>query len=742
MTESAILRLTESSIGGFTELVYGDASINLTLAEFSNVRLSDLNYTFKDAISYLWNPYMTGGPVFPADDVSALADPSTLFVGPPLSHPFKGLRDISWKLSTSNDNGVVSSRYVTSPLFIHENDIRFYDMMETSVAFKFANNGITLQLENASLRDPNNDDWVMSEQYSIYSDPSSDFYVMDGSSGKIFFDGYVTFTGDSSSYMTYAYDNNYSIPLLKMEGFVYIDSSGTYRRNSQTYTLDIRDGKIGMSDPSNNVTEYINFNYDSSIGEQTISHDVIYESDRMPLYEIDPSIYYWTDSVGPTSLVTDNSVHTMKVHRSGDYVVEAYGFDGYNNTYYNRSLLDHRVWLKTPTVYTITNSIQGDGTISIGDVTSNDVSTYVANNSTPVYDRLIPLQGITVEKEGERSYVKIPSITYFQDVMEPASINKFYNLTERVVSVSGNNVVIDPDFQFFKAGDTVDLVRFSKSQYEYVSDVSVTIVSGSGSSFLLSNVPVGMQPDSSNALYMINTTERSTSSIVNNYDNSTCTLSIGSDAGIFRDNQLLTLIAYDSSTSYSWGGSYRILSSVGTSYTIDGLLPRQFLAQPSRYTFTAKHAFTTYSTTNIKTDEAYEQGGYFKLYLDDTYNEQWFLDSTFALVNILFDHDEVNAGWDSPNTTIGYKMYDSPISVEPGDMVILTAGFGLANYMVGQRNIWTIRKTDTKEVVMKVYNFAVVYRFSDRGFYDVQIESYDSYGNLTSCTYEGLIKMT
>jgi hypothetical protein len=526
-----------------------------------------------------------------------------------------------------------------------------------------------------------------------------------------------------------------------MAGFVYVDSSGTYRRNSQTYTLDIRDGKIGMSDPSGNVTEFINFNYDSSVAEQHISHDVIYESDRMPLYEIDPSIYYWLDSVGPTSLVTDNSVHTMKVHRSGDYVVEAYGFDGYNNTYYNRSLLDHRVWLKTPRVYTITNSVQGTRTISIGDVTPNDVSVYVANNPTPIYDRLVPLQGITIEKEGERSYVKIPSITYFQDLMEPASINKFYNLTERVVSVSGNNVTIDPDFQFFKAGDTVDLVRFNKAQYEYVTDASTTIVSGSVTSFQLSSVPAGLHPDPSNGLYMINTTERSTSSIVNNYDNNTCTLNIGSDPSIFRDNQLLTIIAYDSSTSYSWGGSYRILSSAGTSYTIDGLLPRQFLALPGRYSFTAKHAFTTYSTTNIKTVEAYEQSGYFKLYLDDTYNEQQFLDSTFALINIIFDHDEVNAGWDSPNTTIGYKMYDSPVSVDHGDMVILTAGFDIANYMSDQRNIWTIRKTDTKEIVMKVYNSAVVYRFSDSGFYDVQIESYDSYGNLTSCTYEGLIKM-
>jgi hypothetical protein len=432
----------------------------------------------------------------------------------------------------------------------------------------------------------------------------------------------------------------------------------------------------------------------------------------------------------------------MKVHRSGDYIIEAYGFDGYNNTYYNRSLLNHRVWMKAPNIYTVTNNAQGNGIISIGNVTPNDVSAYVSNNSSPIYDKLIPLQGITIEKEGERSYVKIPSITYFQDVMEPASINKFYNLTERVVSVSGNNVIIDSDFQFFKEGDTVDLVRFNKLQYDYVADVSATIVSGSGNSFLLSNIPAEMLIDSSNDLYMINTTERNTSSIVNNYDSSTCTLNIGSDAGIFRDNQLITMISHDSSTSYSWGGSYRILSSTGTSYTIDGLLPRQFLSHPNRYTFTAKHAFTTYSTTSIKTDEAYEQGGYFKLYLDDTYNEQRFLDSTFAMVNIMFDHDEVNTGWGLPNTITGYKMYDSPISIEPGNTVILTAGFGLANYIVDQRNIWTIRKTDTKEVVMKVYNFAVVYRFSDSGFYDVQIESYDSYGNLISRTYEGLIKTT
>lgn len=735
------MNLIESSIGGFTELVSGDASIHMTLAEFSSTRLIDLNYALNDFVSYLWNPYLSGGPVFSSDDSSALNDPSTLFVGPPLSHPFKGLKDIAWKLSTSNPNGVISTKHVSSPLFIYDNDIRFYDIADSSSSFIFNDNLVTLFLERAKLRDPNNDDWIASEVYSIYPDPSSDFYLMEDASGKIFFDGYVTFTGDSSSSLTYAYDENYKVPLLKMKNFSFIDSSGILRRNSDEYTLDIIDGKIGMSDPSQNVTEYINFSYDASINEQSITHDVIYLTERVPLYEIDPSAYYWTNGSGSSFLLVDNSVCSRSVNKAGDYFVEAYGYDNYNNTYYNKSQLKHRVWVKRPTLYSIVDGSTSYSTQDGQEVSPTDISSYVSTNARPIYDKLVPYQGISLLYDGERPYINIPSITYFQDVMDPNSINKFYNLTERVTNVSGNTVIVDRDFQFFKTGDSVALVKLDRLNHQYIDDASALIQSSFGSSYELNSVPSTFVPDSSYGIYIINTTERTISNPENNYDASTCTLLIGSDPSIFLNNQLLTVIASDSSTYYSWGASYRIIDSSDNKYTLDGLLPIQFLNDPARYSFRAKHAFTAYSETELTTNEAYEDQGFFKLYLNDPYKEMWFIDSTFVLINIPFDHDEVESGWVKPEVFSGHKRYSSPLDINAGSVVILISQFDSSGYLRNQKNIWTVRKSTDKSLVMRVYNDALMYKFSNRGYYDVQIESYDSYGNVTSSNYEGIINI-
>ena len=74
-------------------------------------------------------------------------------------------------------------------------------------------------------------------------------------------------------------------------------------------------------------------------------------------------------------------------------------------------------------------------------------------------------------------------------------------------------------------------------------------------------------------------------------------------------------------------------------------------------------------------------------------------------------------------------------------LVILKAVFDPSTYLINQKNIWTVKDNLTKDVVFKVFNDSVPYIFNKDGYYDVLLESYDIYGNLSSKNYEGLLNV-
>jgi hypothetical protein len=101
-------------------------------------------------------------------------------------------------------------------------------------------------------------------------------------------------------------DNQSEVPLLSFQYFKAIDASGsTCNFGNKNYYLDILDGKIEMdagkiSNSSDNTYIFLNFQYDTSLEEQMITVNVEYESPRMKLWQVDPSIYYWGDPSGLT----------------------------------------------------------------------------------------------------------------------------------------------------------------------------------------------------------------------------------------------------------------------------------------------------------------------------------------------------------------------------------------------------------------------------------------------------------
>ena len=740
----------------------------MTLKEITETEIQDFSQLkIGDFLQYYWDP---SNGVFSVEDASSLWwDPSTIAVGAPFKFPFFNLYDIQWKASVETEAGVLSDQFVTNPLFMYDNEIKYYNVFDSSSVFFESSTGLRILMEEGFIRDSSNDDWPNSIAYSIYVDPSDNSkYLVESSTGTIWkTDGWVNLRPDTNSLLEYALDDNYKAPLLSMRNYKFTDASGntiTFETDKR-YFLDILDGKISMksfiAEPSSFTTDpstimyrredhYINWTYDSSLDEQKITLNVVYSSPKAPLYIYDPSIYYNT---GPeAALVFDNSIYIMHVNHIGPYQIEIFGWDGQNNFYRNFDREEYDVWTKFPTIWSYLDVSCGIGSSLImcpsALLTPADISALSEANISPIFERQVPLQGLTLEKDiNDNYYIKVPSISYFVDLPDSGSLARFYNMTERVVSRSVDTFTVDPDFQSFYIGDDVNIVLFDKGQYYFIGEVSGNISGVSGNDLTIIGIPPEYTTDSSTEVYILNDTRRETFDPEN--DLAAKTVEIDISAYLFEANQLVGILIDDVCTGYTWGSSFRVLDSsidgsIGVYHKLKGNIPEFIIADPSRYTITAKHAFSSFADFNISVEDAEEVDGNFNIYLDDTYFHQYYLDNTFVYVNVLFDQEKVLDQWYDPSTD-GYLItgpfypYTKSITIDISTLVILDTFYDPSNYMLNQKNIWTVKEKGSNEILFRVHNKSVPFIFVDPGTYDVTVEAYDSYGNLKLQYFEGLI---
>jgi hypothetical protein len=820
--------LTPYTLDENSELTYGDASILLSLKEFYTLKIENLTSTFAEMAHYGWDP---SNGFFSIEEYNGLSyvDPSAVFFGSTYMYPFKDLYDIQWVLSTEKNDGVVTSKFVTNPLFIHDNEIKFYNIYDVSSMFYDVSADVRVFINKGYLRDVSDDVWTSSLSYSIYPNmyinmdtSTMKTFVVDGSyaivdgSGviKTSHDGstllfnshlnpvYFTIDGcafvysdvstkiesplpngyilessigalwyfnrefcllpDASPNLMYGFDDNYHVPLLTIKNYKFVDASGTSVTSNKIFFLDILDGRITMDtsvlmDNGDMATleNTIYFNYDTSSSEQNIRLGISYSSSRMIFFNLDPSdastLYYNSDA--SAHMIEDNSVYRMDINYTGDYNVYIYGWDGQNTMYYNYLRDKYEVWQKYPEINAYIDTSLAVNLISSTLCVSThlsafDACTLVWTNREPIFDVPIPLQGLTLENDGSDYYINVPSMTYFQDL--PVNIAKFYNLTERITNISDVNITIDPDYESFYAKDYVKLIKFDKRKNLFISESSSYIISGTSPNFVLDVSPVGFEIDSSTEWYIINDTSRLISQFnISNLTSTTCSCDISSYT--FRTNQVVDIIVQDISTGYTSGAAYRVIStssfdaSRGYPHTFSGNFPNCFAADPSKYSLAAKHAFTSFANFEIDIRNSIEADANFRIYLDDTYYHQHYLDNTFVFQDILFDQDIVRENWYDPSIitpfiTTAYYPFKYSITLDPSTIVILRSVYDPSLYMLNQKNIWEIKEHDSSDLLMRVYNEAVPFVFPT-GFFNINVKSYDSFGNLKEQDFEGLIKI-
>ena len=780
--------LTPITLGDDSELIRGDASISLTLREYEKSTFKDLaDFRFGDFIDY---GYTKDPSVYDASEGTIPSDSSILNdfdanlvrVGATYRNPFYNLYDIQWRASVSKvESGVLTDQFIDNPLWIYDNTIRWYDILKEESTFYDVSTNLDILLEKAYIRDASNDIWEESIAYSIYPDASlNGTYWMESSTGVMTsFNGFAIFhPWDASGVLQYKVDDNYMVPLLKMKNYRYTDSSGVTQvlEQDKEFNLDIVDGKIAMDaslvTPDSQIldtTQYINFNYDTSIDEQEIRLNVVYNSPRMPLYQYEPSIYYHLTVDTPysdpaASLIIDNSVYKMHVNHIGDYELEVFGWDGYNvlyNNIYKENDGNYEVWTKYPTIVSYIDTsvsshtehgLTGDNRIpydaSIPYLAIGDTLALYNNNLRPIFDRAFPLQGLDFRINGEGvPYIEVPSITFFQNLPEQGSLSNFYNLTERVVTIADPVTIdIDPDFQTFIIDDSINIVLFDKQSYSAV-DQSINVITNVVGNTLTLNNALGSNfiIDESTSMYIQNDSLRNTSNIINDDVNRTLTLDVSNYT--FGQNQLISLIIENASTGFSWGSAFRVLDvcTNGIEHRLEGNIPSFILDASLEYTIKGKHAFSTYANFQIEVDSASEIDNTFNIYHNDTYYHQYYLDDTFVITNLLFDHDMVREQWYDPSDNLINRIYwpfHQAIEVDISTLVILDAQYDPSNYMLRQKNIWSMtRFEDDNKLVMKVFNNQVFYVFDEPGTYNITAEAYDHYGNLKTQTYEGLLEI-
>ena len=759
--------LTPKALTDNSELISGDASIFLTLKEYDEITIEDLPFTLRELARYGWDP---SNGFFSPEDYEKLSytDPSAVFIGTPFSAPFADLYDLQWKLSVDKETaGVVTTDFVTHPLFVYDNQIRFYNYFDTSSRFLDVSANVDVTIESGYLRDPSIDIWEDSIAYEIYveydaSGNRTGKWIFESSTGSIWETWGFSLQTDTSASLTYAYDLNYKAPLFVIKNYKWTDSSGISHTLDRDYYLDITDGKIAMDSSTTafngdtiTIENFINFNYDTSLDEQKISLIVTYSSPRMPVFSYDPSdastLYYNGGDASSIVLAEDNSIYKFNVNHAGSYEIEIYGWNGQNNLFFNFDRDGYDVFQKTPTINAYID------TSCAGNVIYSCVSTYLIDTDIsalidkyPIFDRIVPLYGLTLEYDvNDKPYINVPSITYFQDLPSPGNLTRFYNLTERITNISGLNITVDEDYQRFYLGDSVNMVQFDKGQYSFIQEASAIITSAASPNFSIDVSPSGFVNDSSTEWYLINNTERIVSNGVNDFILQTFTCDISNYK--FRENQLVSILIEDVSGN-KWGSSLRVVdvsiidTANGYNHVLEGNVPQFILDASSNYSLTAKHGFSTFVDYQISISKSKEENNNFELYLNDTYYHQYYLDNTFAFLSIDFDHDTVLEQWYDPSTdgslSPTYYPFDHSIELDVSTLVILRAEYDSSNYMLNQKNIWTIWNHGTNTLLMRVFNNNVSYIFDQEGEYDVQVESYDSYGNLKSKLFEGLIKVS
>lgn len=515
--------ITPYTVDDESELIDGSAYINLSFQEFNN-KLSINDYSkipIKDFVDYIYDINLNSQ--INLSDYNYLDD-KQIVISSPISIPTL-LDQFQFKCHVNTLSGTITKN-IDNPIWVVENEIKFYDNKCHEANFGYNNNEFnylklpTIQIEKGYLRELNSANWSSSIRYEILYDEEGFYKIVDvkNNSVVVISYDYISFVPNVNSSLKYTDNNKFNLPLFIFNNYDIIanpkNSNKIITFNSlfdSELILDIEIGKI-INYESEYKISYINFTYDNADDEQSIKLNVSYISDKYDFYKIDPIKYYYNNEINI------NNEISLNVNNIGKYIIESYGWDNFNNLFYNKINNEYNVYMKIPTLYTYTvqNYTNNSSTFYndniYGDIDNTVDKDYIynlyQNNNIPIFNNNYILNDLTINQASPTGdpydlnpnavgplYVTYPYKSYYIDTPKLNDKLNFINITEECTldlsdASNINKLILNSlnlGYQKFHIGDTINIIIYDINLYKPIAEINNKILSIENDVLILEN---------------------------------------------------------------------------------------------------------------------------------------------------------------------------------------------------------------------------------------------------------------
>lgn len=256
-----------------------------------------------------------------------------------------------------------------------------------------------------------------------------------------------TYSSDNTTFgLRYSNDNMYHLPMFLIRGYQFdnVLDDNNISVDSE-YILEILDGKMIFRDEEHGRIVYLNFNFDTASNKQTIEVKFEYYSDNFSIVKYENAFTHFIEGKNYKSfydnylnnklddLIVYDTKHSIKVYNSGNFIVDVYATDMYNNIFAARC--KNSVIVNTPDPKLITYSnVNSENSILVADdteLTSNfiDFCIYDTNYIIPEFSKII-IKGITYSQDSS-ILITYPTYSYSLETPKVGDYVNFINVKDR-----------------------------------------------------------------------------------------------------------------------------------------------------------------------------------------------------------------------------------------------------------------------------------------------------------------------
>jgi len=690
-------------------------------------------------------------------------------------HP-KDFEYISIKASNSSSEYMFRSPIVdgSNNLWIHDGEILFEpkNYKNETIAKEVRFNKIPeIYVETAYLRDPNVE-WVDNSTSIIYSierdiDPSNNisFIIKNWRTGsQATATDYPILKPKNDAYLKYTEKNYLGLPLFLFKNFEMKNINPNIFTNSNEYVLDLKDGKFVFEDESEYFL-YLNFNYDNIGKEQEIEVNTVYIADKIKINQTEFNQEFINNYVNNPDTAFNYLDHfDISVNKTGLYDVFVFCYDRYNNVYGKKVQGIPEVKMAAPEIIAIAEQ----------NISNNDESFYIKNEdgievdktelnklyyNNPIFKPTYLINNVEV-KDGSLYY---KNISYAVDTPKETDIVRLYNITDRF-NIDSNATSIPCDISrtgsaksnaFYKTNNIGELVLFNTTYDNpiFSCDASINhtisdnkdlykINSVSDSSFI-DYFKNNIQPLH---LYIRNKNSFDIS-IYNENNNTIFRIDKSKILGYlelpFKKYQKIKLITTDKNNNLLYNlGIYTINDiSEDNNYIyiiVNVNINTEFFGNAVKYKITyPNEKFINYKV-NVKSVEETISGDVVMSLDEDEMLD--YIDNTYSIGYRDFDIKNAYNDWVKSFVFNNLYSFDIPITLQ-NDKIIFIAGE--SKYKIkNPSHYWIVYKQENGKQIKyyELYNDAIFLNIDEEGIYDVELRTYDEYGNLVGRNNKGSFK--